>query len=86
MHPIGSEYWLLPVGRPWQAVVAPWVGFAGLFIPFLGIAAIVLAVLALRLPKDPHHRGRGRPIVAIVLGVITTGYWAGILGAALLSG
>jgi Protein of unknown function (DUF2510) len=86
MHPIGAEYWLIPVGRSWQAVVAPWVGLGGLFIPFLGIAAIVLAVLALRLPKDPHHPGRGRPIVAIVLGVIGTAYWAAVLGAALLSG
>jgi hypothetical protein len=70
--PLGIEYWLVPVGRPWQSVLAPWVALGAFFLGPLsvvaGIAAIALAVVALRLPRDPAHPGRGRPVTAIVLG------------------
>ena len=64
------------------------IGFAD-FLLIVAISALAAGlvcgagVLALRLPRDPHHPGRGRPVVGIVLGVIGTGCWAGILGAAL---
>jgi hypothetical protein len=75
--PVGVEYWLVPVGRSWQAVAAPWAGLVSLLFSPLGVlvlplvaATIALAVWALCLPRDPAHPGRGRPVVAIVLGAL----------------
>jgi hypothetical protein len=73
----GGEYWLVPVGRSREAVLAPWVALGALFLGPLGlsagITAIVLAICALCLPREPGRGGRGRPVVAIVLGLLAVG-------------
>jgi hypothetical protein len=70
----GGEYWLVPVGRSREAVLAPWVALGAFFLGPLGlsagITAIVLAICALCLPRDEGRAGRGRPVVAIVLGLL----------------
>jgi hypothetical protein len=83
---VGAEYWLLPVGRSWQAVVAPWLGLFGVIIPLLGIAGIFFGVWALRLPMDPTRPGRVRPVVGIVLGLIGVAFWLLVLVASLAAG
>jgi hypothetical protein len=83
----GAEYWLIPVGRSWQAVLAPWIGLAGIVIPLLGLAGIGFGVWALRVPSgDGRRGGRIRPVVAIVLGFIGTVYWALVVGVRVLAG
>ena len=61
---------LIPVGRSGLAIAA---GYAGLlsFIPGVGIAAIVLGVLALRdIKAHPEKHGAGRAWTGIILGVL----------------
>ncbi len=61
---------LIPVGRSGLAIAA---GYAGLlsFIPGVGLAAIVLGVLALRdIKAHPEKHGAGRAWTGIILGVI----------------
>ena len=78
---MGIEYWFVPVGRPWQSVLAPWVALGAFLLGPLsvvaGSAAIALAVVALRLPRDPARPGRGRPVTAIVLGSLAVLYGLG---------
>lgn len=66
------ERMVLPVGRPASAIAA---GYLGLFsvLPFFGIAAIVVSLVALRtLKRKPHLSGRGRAVFGLVMGVIGT--------------
>lgn len=82
-------YWVMPVGRTWQAVVAPYLGLLA-FFPFLGlifgIAAIFIGIAALRLPSpDPRHGGRGRPILGMALGAVGALFWICVLVASLFS-
>ena len=79
----------MPVGRTWQAVVAPYLGLLAV-IPFLGlifgIAAIFVGMTALRLPSpDPRHGGRGRPILGMALGAIGALFWICVSVASLFS-
>jgi len=72
--PSSVMHYMLPVGRSWQSVAAPYAGLASL-VPFplisqlLGIAAITLGILAIRRASSGGH-GTGRAIVGIVLGAI----------------
>ena len=66
------ERMVLPVGRPASAIAA---GYLGLFsvLPFFGIAAIVVSLVALRtLKRKPHLSGRGRAVFGLFMGVIGT--------------
>ena len=72
--PSSVLHYLVPVGRSWQSVVAPYLGLCSLLpVPvicqLLGIGAIVLGVIALRRARTGGH-GTGRAITAIVLGSI----------------
>lgn len=72
--PRSALHYIVPVGRSWQSVTAPYLGLFSLVpIPVLsalvGGAAITLGVIALRKAKSGGH-GTGRAIVAIVLGAI----------------
>lgn len=72
--PNSALHYIVPVGRSWQSVAAPYLGLFSLVpIPVLsalvGGGAITLGVVALRNAKKGGH-GSGRAIVAIVLGVI----------------
>lgn len=61
---------LVPIGRSGLAIAA---GYAGLlsFIPGVGLAAIVLGVLALRdIKAHPEKHGAGRAWTGIILGVL----------------
>ena len=74
--PSSVLHYIVPVGRSWQSVVAPYLGlFSLLPVPvicqLLGIGAIVLGVIALRRARTGGH-GTGRAITAIVLGSIGT--------------
>ena len=72
--PSSVMHYLLPVGRSWQSVTAPYLGlFSLLPIPIIGQAlgagAITLGIIALRRSKSGGH-GTGRAVTAIVLGTI----------------
>ena len=74
--PSSVLHYILPVGRSWQSVTAPYLGLCSLLpVPIisqlLGIGGIVLGVIALRLARTGGH-GTGRAITAIVLGSIGT--------------
>ena len=56
---------LLPVGRPWQAIVAGYVGLFAIFIVFLGPIAIGFGVWGIQ----AGGHGKGRSIFGIVAGV-----------------
>jgi hypothetical protein len=63
---------IMPVGRPVSAIAA---GYLGLFslLPFFGIFAIIVGLVALRnLKRNPHLHGRGRAWFGLVMGLITT--------------
>jgi len=72
--PGSVRHYMLPVGRSWQSIAAPYAGLASLVpMPLIsqifGIGAIVLGLLALRRAGSGGH-GTGRAIFAIVLGVV----------------
>src|SRR5262245_50738288 len=52
--------YVTPVGRPPSAIAAGYLGLLSL-LPFFGIIAIIVSLVALRkLKRDPHLLGRGR--------------------------
>lgn len=72
--PSNPLHYVVPIGRSWQSIWAPYLGLFSLVpVPFfgqaLGAGAIVLGVLALRRARSGGH-GTGRAIVGIVLGAI----------------
>jgi hypothetical protein len=67
--PSEAAHWLLPVGRSWQAVVAPYVGLFSMVIWVLVPVAIWFGVWAILKARTGGH-GRGRAVVAIVTGLI----------------
>ncbi|WP_237728324.1 hypothetical protein [Cellulomonas sp. APG4] len=74
--PSGAVHWLLPVGRSWQAVVAPYVGLISLLAFPLAPVAIGLGVWALARARRGGH-GTGRAVFAIVTGLLgcAVGVW-----------
>jgi hypothetical protein len=81
--PSSVLHYIVPVGRSWQSVVAPYLGLVSLLpVPIigqlLGIGGIVLGVIALRRARTGGH-GSGRAITAIVLGSIGTIFGAIVL-------
>lgn len=76
LGPSNPMHYIVPIGRSWQSVVAPYLGLCSLLpVPIigqaLGIGGIVLGVIALRRARSGGH-GTGRAITAIVLGSIGT--------------
>jgi tetrahydromethanopterin S-methyltransferase subunit C len=74
--PSSVLHYIVPVGRSWQSVVAPYLGLVSLLpVPVIGqlfgIGGIVLGAIALRRVSTGGH-GTGRAITAIVLGSIGT--------------
>jgi len=68
----GVERLVLPVGRPASAIAA---GYLGLFslLPFFGIIAIIVSLVALRtLKRNPDLHGRGRAWFGLIMGIVTT--------------
>lgn len=81
-------YWVLPVGRTWQAVASGYLGLLAV-LPLvgivLGIAAVATGLWALSLGSpDPQHGGRGRPLFGIVVGGAFAVLWLCTLAAAML--
>jgi hypothetical protein len=71
-EPDAIERLIMPVGRPASAIAA---GYLGLFslLPFFGIFAIIVSLVALRtLKRNPHIHGRGRAWFGLVMGLLTT--------------
>lgn len=63
---------LMPVDRSSWAIAA---GYLGLFslLPFFGIFAIIVAIIALRdLKRHPDLHGKGRAYFGLVMGVLFT--------------
>ena len=81
-------YWLLPVGRTWQAVASGYLGLLAV-LPLIGlvfgIAAVATGLWALSLGSpDPRHSGLGRPIFGIGFGAIFGLLWLYALVAVVL--
>jgi hypothetical protein len=81
--PSSVLHYIVPVGRSWQSVVAPYLGlFSLLPVPvigqLLGIGGIALGIIALRRARTGGH-GTGRAIIGIVLGSIGTIFGAIVL-------
>ncbi|NTV40198.1 MAG: DUF2510 domain-containing protein [Demequinaceae bacterium] len=90
LGPSNPLHYIVPIGRSWQSVVAPYLGLCSLLpVPvigqLLGIGAIVLGIIALRLARTGGH-GTGRAITAIVLGAIGTLFGAFVLFNMAISG
>jgi hypothetical protein len=74
--PSSVLHYIVPVGRSWQSVLAPYLGlFSLISLPVVGqlfgVGAIVVGVLALKRARTGGH-GTGRAITGIVLGAIGT--------------
>lgn len=74
MGPSNALHYLIPVGRSWQSIWAPYLGlFSLLSLPVIGhvfgAGGIVLGILALKRARTGGH-GTGRAITGIVLGGI----------------
>ncbi|WP_084038363.1 DUF2510 domain-containing protein [Demequina sp. NBRC 110053] len=76
LGPGSALHYLVPVGRSWQAVAAPWIGLAALvlfWVPAVGLGvgatAVAIGIAALRRARSGGH-GSGRAIVGIVLGAV----------------
>ena len=70
---------LLPVGRPALAIAA---GYLGLFalLPFVGFVTLIVSWLAIRkLKRHPELSGRGRAYFGLIMGVITSLLWGGMI-------
>lgn len=70
--PDDLDRFLTPAGRPASAIAA---GYLGLFslLPFFGLVAIVVALVALRkLKQNRHLLGRGRAWFGLVMGIVMT--------------
>jgi hypothetical protein len=70
--PDAVERLLMPVGRPASAIAA---GYLGLFslLPFFGIIAIIVSLIALRtLKRNPELCGRGRAWFGLIMGSLMT--------------
>jgi hypothetical protein len=59
------------------ALIGYYLGVFSIFIPVVGgIASVVLGIMGLRAKKrNPAVRGTAHAIIAIVLGIVTTGFW-----------
>lgn len=75
---------VIPYKNP-KALVAYYLSIAGLLIPLLGIAALVLGVQGLRARnKNPVIKGSVHAWIGIVLGALSTLAWTGCLGTMLI--
>jgi hypothetical protein len=78
--------WLLPVGRPGSAIAAGYLALFGFIIPFLGVGAFACGVIALNtLARRPDLVGRGRAMLGIVAGGLSTLWWLFVFVGALSS-
>lgn len=69
--PRDALHWLVPVGRSWQSVVAGYLGLVAIVVWPLGPVALGFGVWAMRRAQDGGH-GRGRAVLALVVGVLST--------------
>lgn len=69
--PKDSLHWLLPVGRSWQSIVAGYLGLLAIVVWPLGPVALVFGIWAMRKAQVGGH-GRGRAVLALVVGVLAT--------------
>lgn len=81
--PTNALHYLVPIGRSWQSIWAPYLGLLSLApVPVigqaLGVGGIVLGVLALRRARSGGH-GTARAIIGIVLGTLGTIFGALVL-------
>jgi hypothetical protein len=71
--------WLLPVGRSGLAIAAGYLGLLAIFPPFAPFALLLGIMAVWDIRRNPHKRGLGRAIFAIVMGVLFTALLAMIL-------
>lgn len=63
---------LIPIGRSGWAIAAGYMGLLSL-IPFFGIFALILGLVALNdIKKHPDKHGKGRAWFGVVMGIIAT--------------
>ena len=69
------------------ALIGYYLGVFSFFIPVVGgIASVILGIMGLIAKKrNPDVRGTAHAIVAIVLGIATTGFWLTCGGGMILS-
>ena len=75
--PSSAAYWMVPVGRSWQSVIAGYLGILCLFVWFVGPVGIVvggvtlwLGIWGLRRASTGGH-GRGRAIFGVIAGSLS---------------
>ncbi|MFV0458154.1 MAG: DUF2510 domain-containing protein [Actinomycetales bacterium] len=69
--PDNVVHYLIPVGRSWQSVVAPWIGIFSIFLWILGPVSFGFGVWAWQVGNRGGH-GRGRAMIAMMLGALST--------------
>jgi hypothetical protein len=65
-------FWMVPVGRAWQAVVAGYLGLFVLVIWPLGPVAFGFGAWALQVMDRDHTYGRGRAWFGVITGILST--------------
>lgn len=80
-HPSDLVHWLVPLGRPWQSIVAGYLALFALVIWPLGPLAVGFGVAGLRVAAHRHGHGRGRAWFAVVVGVLSTLFLILVVGA-----
>ena len=76
-----SMRWMIPVGRPFSAIAA---GYLGLLspLPFFGVAAVICGFVALKaIRRNPDLCGAGRAWFGIVFGGLMTVLYLALLVA-----
>lgn len=73
--PSATERALLPIGRPFSAIAAGYLGLVSPFLPLIGcvtgLAAIILGIVALKaIARNPELSGKGRAWFGIVAGAL----------------
>lgn len=75
--PSSAAYWLVPVGRSWQSVIAGYLGllclvawFGGPFGMVVGGVTVWLGIWGMKLARTGGH-GRGRAIFGIIAGSLS---------------
>ena len=76
---------VIPIGRSGWAIAAGYLGLLSL-LPFFGILALIIGVVAVRdIKRHPERLGLGRAWFGIVMGALTSLFYLAVFALALSS-